>query len=89
MKHSLRIRVSKLGGLLRTLTMIRAARTRGLGIVVGAQVGETSILARAGIVAAHAADSSLVGYEGAFGTRLLERSATRRRRRCVSAIAAA
>jgi L-alanine-DL-glutamate epimerase-like enolase superfamily enzyme len=75
-QYVVNVRVSKLGGLLRTLAMIRAARARGLGLVVGAQVGETSILARAGIVAAHAADSSLVGYEGAFGTRLLARDAT-------------
>lgn len=70
------LRVSKLGGLKRTLAMITAARARGLPVVVGAQVGETSILARAGIVAAQAAGASLVGFEGAFGTRLLARDAT-------------
>jgi hypothetical protein len=56
--------------------MIRAARERGFGIIVGAQVGETSILARAAIVAARAAESSLLGFEGAYGLRLLERDAT-------------
>jgi L-alanine-DL-glutamate epimerase-like enolase superfamily enzyme len=75
-KYVVNVRVSKLGGLLRTLVMIRAARAGGIPLVVGAQVGETSILARAGIVAAHAAGSSLVGFEGAFGTRLLARDAT-------------
>ncbi len=44
-------------------------------IIVGAQVGETSILARAGIVAARAAATDLVAFEGAFGTRLLVRDA--------------
>jgi hypothetical protein len=56
--------------------MIRAARERGFGVIVGAQVGETSILARAAIVAARAAGSSLLGFEGAYGLRLLERDAT-------------
>ena len=53
--YVLNARVSKQGGLLRTLAIIRAARARGMKIIVGAQVGETSILARAGIVAARAA----------------------------------
>jgi hypothetical protein len=56
--------------------MIRAARERELGVIVGAQVGETSILARAGVVAARAAGSGLIGFEGAYGTRLLARDAT-------------
>jgi L-alanine-DL-glutamate epimerase-like enolase superfamily enzyme len=74
-KYVVNVRVSKLGGLLRTRAMIEAARTRGFGVIVGAQVGETSILARAGIVAAHAAGPALVGFEGVFGTRLLARDA--------------
>lgn len=75
-RYVVNVRVSKLGGLLRTLAMIDAARERGYGVIVGAQVGETSILARAGIAAARAAGSSLIGFEGAFGTRLLARDAT-------------
>ncbi len=73
--YILNARVSKQGGLLRTLAIIRAARERGMKIIVGAQVGETSILARAGIVAARAAAADLVAFEGAFGTRLLVRDA--------------
>ena len=73
--YILNARVSKQGGLLRTLAIIRAARDRGIKIIVGAQVGETSILARAGIVAAQAAATDLVAFEGAFGTRLLVRDA--------------
>jgi L-alanine-DL-glutamate epimerase-like enolase superfamily enzyme len=73
--YVLNARVSKHGGLLRTLHVIREARARGLKIIVGSQVGETSILARAGVVAARAAGSDLVGFEGAFGTRLLMRDA--------------
>jgi L-alanine-DL-glutamate epimerase-like enolase superfamily enzyme len=74
--YALNARVSKHGGLLRTLAMIRAARERGFSVIVGAQVGETSILARAGVVAARAAGPGLAGFEGAYGTRLLERDAT-------------
>lgn len=73
--YVLNARVSKQGGLLRTLAIIRAARDRGMKIIIGAQVGETSILARAGIVAARAAGSDLAAFEGAFGTRLLVRDA--------------
>jgi L-Ala-D/L-Glu epimerase / N-acetyl-D-glutamate racemase len=73
--YVLNARVSKHGGLLRTLDIVRDARARGIKIIVGSQVGETSILARAGIVAARAAGSDLIGFEGAFGTRLLARDA--------------
>lgn len=66
-------RVSKLGGLLRTLDIIETARARNIGLIVGAQVGETSLLTRAGLTAAHAASNKLLAQEGAFGTFLLER----------------
>jgi hypothetical protein len=46
---------------------------RRIGIVVGAQVGETSLLTRAGLGIAHAAKENLVAMEGAFGTHLLQR----------------
>ena len=67
------VRVSKMGGLLRTLELIDEARDRGIGIIVGAQVGETSLLTRAALTAARAAGDALVAQEGAFGTFLLER----------------
>ena len=41
-------------------------------MIVGAQVGETSLLTRAGLLVAAAAAASLLGQEGAFGTYLLE-----------------
>ncbi|HEU5272820.1 MAG TPA: enolase C-terminal domain-like protein, partial [Xanthobacteraceae bacterium] len=65
------LRVSKLGGVLRTLDAVAAARRCGMGMIVGAQVGETSLLARAGLLAAAAAGQSLLGFEGAYGTHLL------------------
>lgn len=67
------VRVSKMGGIVRALEVIEAARTRGIGVIVGAQVGETSLLTRAGLTVASAAADALVAQEGAFGTFLLER----------------
>jgi L-alanine-DL-glutamate epimerase-like enolase superfamily enzyme len=69
----LNLRVSKMGGLLRSLELVDAARAAGLRIIVGAQVGETSLLTRAGLTVAQAAGTSLAAQEGAFGTWLLER----------------
>jgi L-alanine-DL-glutamate epimerase-like enolase superfamily enzyme len=66
-------RVSKMGGLLRALPLLRSAQSRGLGIIVGAHVGETSVLTRAALTLARAAGSGLVAHEGAFGTHLLTR----------------
>jgi len=68
----LNVRVSKMGGLLRSLEIVDAARRRGLEVIVGAQVGETSVLTRAGLTAALAARPVLAAQEGAFGTHLLE-----------------
>jgi L-alanine-DL-glutamate epimerase-like enolase superfamily enzyme len=67
------IRVSKMGGLIRSLRVLDAARARGIGVIVGAQVGETSLLTRAALTVACAAGDTLVAQEGAFGTLLLER----------------
>lgn len=66
------VRVSKMGGLLRSLDVVRRARAAGLGIIVGAQVGETSVLTRAALSVAASTGSSLVAQEGAFGTHLLQ-----------------
>lgn len=67
------IRVSKMGGVLRSLDAVREARRRGFRVVVGAQVGETSLLTRAALSVATAAGEALTWQEGAFGTRLLTR----------------
>jgi len=66
------VRVSKMGGLLRSLALVKGARDAGIPVVVGAQVGETSVLTRAGLIVARAAGSDLLALEGAFGTHLLE-----------------
>jgi L-Ala-D/L-Glu epimerase len=67
------IRVSKMGGLLRSLDVLREARRLGVKVIVGAHVGETSVLTRTGLIVAASATDLLVAQEGAFGTHLLER----------------
>jgi L-alanine-DL-glutamate epimerase-like enolase superfamily enzyme len=67
------VRISKMGGLLRSLEFVREARGRGLRVIVGACAGETSLLARASLVVASVAGDALAGQEGGHGTHLLER----------------
>jgi L-alanine-DL-glutamate epimerase-like enolase superfamily enzyme len=69
------LRVSKMGGMIRSVQVARKAQELGLAIVVGAHVGETSVLTRAGLTIAELARDVLVAQEGAFGTHLLERDA--------------
>jgi L-alanine-DL-glutamate epimerase-like enolase superfamily enzyme len=66
------VRVSKMGGLFRSLAVVQAAGQAGIPVIVGAQVGETSVLTRAALVVARAAGTNLVAQEGAFGTHLLQ-----------------
>ena len=66
------VRVSKMGGLFRSLAVVQAAGQAGISVIVGAQVGETSVLTRAALVVARAAGTNLVAQEGAFGTHLLQ-----------------
>jgi L-alanine-DL-glutamate epimerase-like enolase superfamily enzyme len=67
----LNCRVSKLGGLTRALDLLDECRRLALPVIVGAHVGETSLLTRAELTLAHAAGDLLVAQEGAFGTWLL------------------
>ena len=71
------LRVSKMGGILRSLELAEFATRRGLGVIVGCQVGETSILTRAALPVMQAIRTHLVAAEGAFGTHLLRRDLTR------------
>ena len=65
------LRVSKCGGLVRTLEIARMADRAGLGLQLGCQVGESAILSAAGRhVAAHLERVSFV--EGSYGTMLLD-----------------
>ncbi len=70
------LRVSKMGGIIRSLALAKEASRRGIGLIVGAQVGETSILTRASLAVMNEHRQSLVAAEGAFGTLLLEQDLT-------------
>jgi len=72
----LNIRISKMGGLIRSLQIAEEARARNLKFVIGAQVGETSILTRLALSLANSNRASLIAQEGAFGTYLLEHDVT-------------
>lgn len=69
------LRVSKMGGLLRSLRLANRCRQSGLALVVGAQVGETSLLTRAALIVAQASRDIVIAQEGAFSTLLLESDA--------------
>ena len=70
------LRVSKMGGLLRSFELLGAIRSAGLGLIIGAHVGETSVLTRAALSVANSARDILLGQEGAFGTHLLSHDVT-------------
>ena len=72
-KFILNIRVSKLGGLVRSKMLIDIAEGSGISYIIGAHVGETSILTRAAMMLARSNASYLVGREGAAGEYLLSR----------------
>lgn len=69
------IRVSKCGGLLPSLAIAEFALSAGLRVQVGAQVGETSLLAAAGRHLALHLDE-VESAEGSFGTYLLSEDIT-------------
>lgn len=65
------LRVAKNGGILGALALGRAAIASGVDCQLGSQVGETSILTRAGQIVASCTPAPLIHHEGAFGTMLL------------------
>ena len=65
------LRISKCGGIFNTLAIAEIAKSAGIGIQLGCQVGETSILSAAGRhLAAHL--PNLKWIEGSYGTHLLK-----------------
>lgn len=70
------LRISKMGGIIRSLTIAEKAKTLGIPLIIGAQVGESSILTRAALTVANTCRDILIAQEGAFGTHLLERDIT-------------
>ncbi len=65
------IRISKMGGLMRALAVAESAAELGVSLIVGAQVGETSILTRAALAVVNRYRAIVMAQEGAFGTHLL------------------
>ena len=61
------LRVSQMGGLLRTLAMARAAEAQGLSLIVGAHVGETSVLTRVALTLVQACRAQVIALEGGCG----------------------
>ncbi len=66
------LRISKMGGLLRSKKIVDEAKAHGVKIIIGAQVGETSLLSRAALVIANSARDILIAQEGAYGNLLLK-----------------
>lgn len=69
------VKVSKAGGSVRAVALVEALTEAGIDVIVGAQVGETSVLTRLGWVAARAAGDRLWAIEGGVGTMLLQHDA--------------
>lgn len=70
------IRISKMGGILRSLAIAAQARVMNIPTIIGAQVGETSILTRAALTGANQYRDNLLAQEGAYGIYLLEHDIT-------------
>jgi L-alanine-DL-glutamate epimerase-like enolase superfamily enzyme len=70
------IRISKMGGLMRARSIARLLSDVGVPLIIGAQVGETSLLTRAGLCLANEFKECVIAQEGAFGTLLLESDVT-------------
>ena len=66
------VRISKCGGLLGSMNLIKTARDKGIKIQLGAHVGESCILSAAGTHLA-AGNRSFRWLEGCFGKHLLKK----------------
>jgi L-alanine-DL-glutamate epimerase-like enolase superfamily enzyme len=66
------LRVSKCGGLINSIAMGKEALELGMKVIVGAQVGETSALTRAGFLLSSALTHDVWAHEGAYGKLLLD-----------------
>jgi L-alanine-DL-glutamate epimerase-like enolase superfamily enzyme len=71
-KTIVNLRVSKCGGLINSIAMGKKALELGMKVIVGAQVGETSALTRAGFLLSSALSHKVWAHEGAYGKLLLE-----------------
>lgn len=67
------IRISKCGGILRSIELAKQSQERGLGLILGAHVGETSLLTRAALVVGQSCNKAPIAREGAYGSLLLKK----------------
>jgi len=65
------LRISKMGGLLRSIEVAEDALSLGFKLIVGAHVGESSLLSRAAIAISNHYEDIIEAREGAFGKLLL------------------
>jgi L-alanine-DL-glutamate epimerase-like enolase superfamily enzyme len=65
------LRVSKMGGIQSTYRILKKAEKLGYGIVVGSQVGETSLLGHAGLLIAQQVEN-LIALEGGYSDLFLQ-----------------
>ncbi len=70
------LRISKMGGLIRTMELADVASQKGIELIVGAHVGETSVLSRAALALVQFFNNTQLAIEGAFGTHLLKEDLT-------------
>ena len=70
------IRISKCGGILRSIKLAQKVQAAGMGITLGAQVGETSLLTRAALTLGQSLSPPPLAREGAYGRFLLKRDLT-------------
>lgn len=67
--HIPRLRVSKKGGLLRSLALVARSCEQSRAVIVGAEPGESSILARASLALACAANGARIITELGYASR--------------------
>lgn len=65
------LRISKMGGVIRSLEIARQANDRGISIILGCQVAESSLLSRSALTIGEAFKDNIIAREGAFGIHLL------------------
>lgn len=70
------IRVSKCGGILRSIQLANHCLTHGIDVILGAHVGETSLLTRAALVVSQGMAVQPIAREGAYGQLLLKQDVT-------------
>ena len=66
------IRVSKCGGILRSIDLAKDCSTFGIDVILGAHVGETSLLTRAALTVGQGMNNKPLAREGAYGKILLK-----------------